>query len=85
MSRASESGRRAAVAASSRISAEAGAQIAGQGGNAVDAAIGAAIVSLCTDVGIVSPTAGAFVAVWPPEGDPATTSAATLETWPRTC
>ena len=70
MSRTIDSETRAAVAASSRISADAGARIARDGGNAVDAAISAAIVSLCTDIGIVSPTAGAFVAIWPPGDEP---------------
>ena len=70
MSKSDNSGRRVAVAASSRISADAGALIAREGGNAVDAAIGAAIVSLCTDIGIVNPAAGAFVTVWPPHDEP---------------
>jgi len=61
---------RVAVAAGSRIAADAGAEIAGQGGNAVDAAIAAALVSLCTDIGVVSPGGGAFVAVLPPGGEP---------------
>lgn len=61
---------RVAIAAGSRIAADAGAEIAGKGGNAVDAAIAAAIVSLCTDIGVVSPGGGAFIAVLPPDGEP---------------
>ena len=62
--------RKITIAAGTRITAEAGAAIAAQGGNAVDAAIAAAIVSVCTDTGIMSPGCGAFVNVWPPNGEP---------------
>ena len=59
------------IAAGTRITAEAGITIAKQGGNAVDAAIAAAVVSMCTDTGIMSPGCGAFITIWPPGGDPA--------------
>jgi len=59
-----------AIAASSKISAEAGAALADSGGNAVDAVLGAALVSMCTDIGIVSPGAGALVTIWPPGEQP---------------
>jgi gamma-glutamyltranspeptidase/glutathione hydrolase len=39
------------IAAGTRIAAEAGASVAEQGGNAVDAAIAAMAVSVCTDTG----------------------------------
>ncbi len=61
---------RVAVAASSQIAADAGAHMAGLGGNAVDAVLATAMVSLCTDPGIVSPGGGSFIAIWPPRGDP---------------
>jgi gamma-glutamyltranspeptidase/glutathione hydrolase len=61
---------RVVVAAGTRIAAEAGSAIAEQGGNAVDAAIAAMIVSMCTDTGIMSPGCGAFVTVWPAGGEP---------------
>ena len=61
---------RVAIAASPAISAQAGAELADAGGNAVDAVIGAALVSMCTDIGIVSPAGGALIAIWPPNGDP---------------
>jgi gamma-glutamyltranspeptidase/glutathione hydrolase len=61
---------RVAIAASSEISAQAGAELADAGGNAVDAVLGAALVSMCTDIGIVSPAGGALIAIWPPTGDP---------------
>lgn len=44
--------------------------VATQGGNAVDAAIAAMAVSVCTDTGIMSPGCGAFVTVWPADQDP---------------
>lgn len=58
------------IAAGTRIAAEAGTAIAGEGGNAVDAAIAAAVVSMCTDTGIMSPGCGAFITVWPPSDEP---------------
>ncbi|MDJ0778170.1 MAG: gamma-glutamyltransferase [Gammaproteobacteria bacterium] len=58
------------IAAGTRIAAEAGAVVAARGGNAVDAAIAAEIVSMCTDTGIMSPGCGAFVTVWPAAGEP---------------
>ncbi|MDH3764049.1 MAG: gamma-glutamyltransferase, partial [Gammaproteobacteria bacterium] len=58
------------IAAGTRIAADAGAAVAAQGGNAVDAAIAAMVVSVCTDTGIMSPGCGAFVTIWPAEGDP---------------
>ncbi len=50
-----------AIAAGSKISAEAGATLADEGGNAVDGVLGAALVSMCTDIGIVSPGGGALL------------------------
>ena len=58
------------IAAGTRIAAEAGARIGASGGNAVDAALAAMAVSMCTDIGIMSPGCGAFVTVWPRDGDP---------------
>lgn len=59
-----------AVAAASETSASAGRRIAKAGGNAVDAAVACAIVSMCTDPGVIAPGAGGFIAVWPPDGEP---------------
>ena len=58
------------IAAGTRIAAESGARIAAAGGNAVDAALAAMTVSMCTDIGIMSPGCGAFVTVWPHAGEP---------------
>lgn len=40
------------------------------GGNAVDAAMAATLVAMTTDPGIIAPGAGAFITIWPPQGEP---------------
>ncbi len=62
-----------AVAAPSEAAADAGEQIALAGGNAVDAAVAAALVTMVNEVGIVSPSSGGFVTVQPGDGSPAQT------------
>ena len=57
---------RLAIASSSQIAADAGADIAKGGGNAVDAAIAASLVQLVTEPGVVSLGGGAIVVIWPP-------------------
>jgi gamma-glutamyltranspeptidase/glutathione hydrolase len=59
-----------AIASGSRISADAGATIAAQGGNAVDAAIAGTLVSMCTDLGVMAPGAGGFINIWPANEPP---------------
>lgn len=61
---------RVAIAASSEIAAEAGARIAREGGNAVDAAIAAMMVSMTTEPGVVSLGGGGFINVCAPGHDP---------------
>jgi gamma-glutamyltranspeptidase/glutathione hydrolase len=63
------------TAAGSTIGAEAAAAVADAGGNAVDAALAAVIVSMCTEPGIIAPGAGAFITVWNPGAEPATIDA----------
>ena len=60
---------RVAIASSSQIAADAGAEVAAAGGNAVDAAIAASLVQLVTEPGVVSLGAGALIVVWP-AGEP---------------
>jgi gamma-glutamyltranspeptidase/glutathione hydrolase len=62
--------RRIAVAATGRQALEAGLGVVEDGGNAVDAALAAAFVAMATEPGVVSLGGGAFVAVWPTDGDP---------------
>ena len=64
-----------ALASSSQISADAGAEIARLGGNAVDAAIAAAMVSAITEPGVCALGAGAYLTIWPVDGDPVTIDA----------
>ncbi len=59
-----------AVATSSALSAQAGARVAEAGGNAVDVAVAAAMVSAVTEPGIVALGGGSFITVWEPDHDP---------------
>ena len=56
------------VSSSSVMAAEAGSRVADEGGNAVDAAIAAVLVSLVTEPGVCSLGGGAFITVDPPDG-----------------
>lgn len=58
------------IAAGSKISADAGATVTAQGGNAVDAALAAALVSMCTDLGVMALGASGFITIWPPAEPP---------------
>ena len=62
--------RRVSIASASQIAAKAGAAVADAGGNAVDAAIGAAICSMVTDPGIIAPGSAGFITIWPEDQDP---------------
>src|SRR5579875_1619709 len=61
---------RAAIAAPNALAAQAGMDVVALGGTAVDAAIAAIAVTYVSEPGIVSALGGAFVNVWPAEGDP---------------
>src|SRR5690606_20223813 len=62
--------RQVAIAATGPASLGAGQVVVAEGGNAVDAAIAAAITSMSSEPGIVSPAGGAYVTVWPASGSP---------------
>ena len=59
-----------AIASGSQISADAGTAVASQGGNAVDAALAATLVSMSTDLGVMAPGASGFITIWSPEQPP---------------
>ncbi len=60
----------AAVAAPNTLAVQAGLDVVGAGGSAVDGAVAAMVVAMSTEPGIVSPLGGAFVNVWPAGADP---------------
>ncbi len=62
-----------ALGAPNAAAADAGEQVGRAGGSAVDAAIAAALVAMVNEVGLVSPSAGAFLTVQPPDGSQAVT------------
>ena len=55
---------RVAVATSSRLAADAAAEVADKGGNAVDCAIAAALVTMNTQPGVCALAGGAYVTIW---------------------
>ena len=57
-----------AIAAPNEASADAGELIAAAGGNAIDAALAASLVTMINEVGIVSLSSGGFITVQPPDG-----------------
>ena len=65
-------GRGVAVAAPNDLAARAGVGVAMDGGNAVDAAVAAAITTMVTEPGLVSLTAGGYVSIQPEDGEPVT-------------
>ena len=65
-------GRGIAVAAPNDLAAQAGVGVARDGGNAVDAAVAAAMTTMVTEPGLVSLTAGGYVSIQPEDGEPVT-------------
>ncbi|MDX6277006.1 MAG: gamma-glutamyltranspeptidase / glutathione hydrolase [Nocardioidaceae bacterium] len=57
-----------AIAAPNEAAADAGERIAHAGGNAIDCALAAALVTMVNEVGIVSLSSGGFITVQPPDG-----------------
>jgi len=62
--------RRVQIASATNLAAAAGAAVADAGGNAIDAAIGASIASMCTEIGIIAPAGSGFITIWPHDDDP---------------
>ncbi len=63
---------RIATASSSQLAADAAARIADEGGNAVDGAVAAALVSVITEPGVCALGGGGFVTIWVPGSDAVT-------------
>ena len=61
-----------AVATTSQLAADAAAEVADAGGNAVDCAIAAAMLSINTEPGVCALAGGAYVTVWPADSEPIT-------------
>ena len=58
------------VASGSRLAADAGVRVVREGGNAVDAAIAASLVSCVVEPGVCSLAASGFLIIWPPNAAP---------------
>ncbi len=61
-----------AIATTSPLAAQAGEVMARLGGNAIDAAIAATLVSINTEPGVCSLGCGGYMTIWPPGKDPLT-------------
>lgn len=61
-----------AVATSSPLAADAAREVAAEGGNAVDCAIAASLLTMNTEPGVCALAGGAYVTVWAPGADPLT-------------
>jgi gamma-glutamyltranspeptidase/glutathione hydrolase len=63
---------RVAVATTSQLAADAAAQVADRGGNAVDCALAAALLTMNTEPGVCALAGSAYVTVWAPGRAPLT-------------
>lgn len=61
-----------AVATSSQLAADAAHEVAALGGNAVDCALAAALVTMNTEPGVCALAGSAFITIWPEGRDPVT-------------
>jgi gamma-glutamyltranspeptidase/glutathione hydrolase len=61
-----------AVATTSQLAADAAKEVADVGGNAVDCALAAALLSINTEPGVCALGGSAYVTIWPAGGDPVT-------------
>lgn len=63
---------RVAVATTSQLAADAAKEVADAGGNAVDCALAAALLTINTEPGVCALGGSAFITIWPAAGDPVT-------------
>jgi len=61
-----------AVATTSQLAADAAREVAAGGGNAVDCALAASLMTMNTEPGVCALAGSAFVTIWPASGDPVT-------------
>lgn len=61
-----------AVATTSRLAADAAAEVAAEGGNAVDCALAAALLTMNTEPGVCALAGSSFISIWPDGGEPVT-------------
>ena len=61
-----------AVATTSQLAADAAREVAAGGGNAVDCALAASLLTMNTEPGVCALAGGAFITIWPGGGDPVT-------------
>ena len=62
--------RSVAVSATGPVAVDAALGAVRAGGNAVDAALAAMICAMTTEPGIVTPMGGAYITIWPADGEP---------------
>ncbi len=61
-----------AVATTSQLAADAAREVAAAGGNAVDCALAAALLTMNTEPGVCALAGSSFITIWPQGGDPVT-------------
>jgi gamma-glutamyltranspeptidase/glutathione hydrolase len=61
-----------AVATTSQLAAEAARELAAAGGNAVDCALAAALLTMNTEPGVCALAGSSFITIWPQDSDPVT-------------
>lgn len=61
-----------AVATTSQLAADAAREVAGAGGNAVDCALAAALVTMNTEPGVCALAGSSFITIWPADSEPVT-------------
>jgi gamma-glutamyltranspeptidase/glutathione hydrolase len=61
-----------AIATSSQLAANAAREVAAGGGNAVDCALAASLLTMNTEPGVCALAGSAFITIWPASGEPVT-------------
>ncbi len=61
-----------AVATTSQLAADAAQEVAAEGGNAVDCALAAALLTMNTEPGVCALAGSSFMTIWPQDGEPVT-------------